>query len=83
MVQLTKQQIVRQDFVDNQIFALVNSLLPSQKQVEWDIEMIGDIRDVVRKRLVNKLDIVEETTFYPYIQKVRSRKKLHSNHGGK
>ncbi len=32
--ELTKRKIVRQDFVDNQIFELINNLLPSSKQRE-------------------------------------------------
>jgi len=39
------EQIKRQDFVDNQIFDLVNKLIPSERVIEWNIEMIGDIRD--------------------------------------
>ncbi|MBS3921024.1 MAG: hypothetical protein KG012_19290 [Deltaproteobacteria bacterium] len=31
------EQIKRQDFVDNQIFDLVNRLIPSEKVIEWDI----------------------------------------------
>lgn len=31
------EQIKRQDFVDNQIFDLVNRLIPSEKVIEWNI----------------------------------------------
>ena len=47
MVWLTKKQIERQDFVDNQIFELIQKLLPSSKQIDWDIEAIGAVRDAI------------------------------------
>lgn len=40
----TEDQIKRQDFVDNQIFDLVNRFIPSGKEIEWDIG-----RNVLRK----------------------------------
>ena len=35
MTKFTKQQIARQDFVDNQIFELINNLLPLSKQEDF------------------------------------------------
>jgi len=52
----TEDQIKQQDFVDNQIYDLVNRLIPSAKEIEWDIEMIGDIRDTLQHWLVDKLN---------------------------
>ena len=37
-MELTKQQIKRQDFVDNAIFDLINELIPSGKEMGWDIK---------------------------------------------
>jgi hypothetical protein len=51
--------------VDNLIFDLVNRLIPSKKEIEWDIEMIGDIRDTIQHWLVDKYKIVDELEFYP------------------
>ena len=62
MSQLTKQQIQRQDFVDNQIFELIQYLTPSIK-IKWDIEMIGNIRDLIQIQLIDK-KIISETKFY-------------------
>ena len=36
-VNLTKQELERQDFVDNQIFELIQKLLPASAQIDWDI----------------------------------------------
>ena len=41
MIELTKQQTERQDFVDNAIFNLINELVPSDKEMKWNIEAIG------------------------------------------
>ena len=54
MQNLTDDQIKRQDFVDNQIYDLVKRLIPSTKDIKWDIEMIGDIRDTIQHWLVDK-----------------------------
>ena len=67
MIKLTKQQINRQDFVGNQIFELIQKFLPPSKQIDWDIEMIGTIRDAMRKQLVSKQKIINEEQLYPYI----------------
>ncbi len=65
MQKLTEDQIKRQDFVDNEIHDLVKRLTPSKREIEWDIEMIGDIRDTIQHWLVDKYKIVNEFEFYP------------------
>ncbi len=65
MEKLTKDQIKRQDFVDNGIYNLVERLNPSRSEIEWDIEMIGDIRDTIQHWLVDRYKIVDELEFYP------------------
>ncbi len=37
MRNLTEHQLKRQDFVDNQIFDLVNKLILSEREIEWNI----------------------------------------------
>ncbi len=58
-------QIRRQDFVDNEIYDLVKRLVPSKRTIEWNIEMIGDIRDTIQQWLVDHYKIVDELEFYP------------------
>ena len=65
-MELTGQQIERQDFVDNAIFNLINELIPSGKEMEWDIDSIGEIRDSIQSQLVEK-GFCTEKEFYPYI----------------
>ncbi len=67
MRQLTKKQIERQDFVDNQIFELLNNLLPPSKQMEWDIEVIAEVRDTIQTQIVDNQQAMSEAKFYPYI----------------
>lgn len=67
MAQLTKKQIKRQDFVDNEIFELIKRLAPSAK-IKWDIEIIADVRESIRIQLINKKKIKSEMGFYPYIK---------------
>lgn len=66
-MELNAQQIERQDFVDNAIFELINELIPSEKEMEWDIEAIGEIRDAIQSLLVEK-GFCTEQDFYPYIE---------------
>ncbi|MBI4837085.1 MAG: hypothetical protein HY813_01605 [Candidatus Portnoybacteria bacterium] len=67
MSKLTKQQINQQDFLDNQIFELLQRILPPSKQIDWDIEIIGAIRDAIGEQIVNK-KIMSEMEFYPYLK---------------
>ena len=65
-MELTGQQIKRQDFVDNAIFNLINELIPSKKEMDWNIEAIGAIRDSIQSQLVER-GFCTEQEFYPYI----------------
>jgi len=68
MKALTEQQIDRQDHVDNAIFSLMRVINPSNKGIEWDIEKIGEIRDVLKEWLVDRLNLATEQEFYPYLE---------------
>jgi hypothetical protein len=59
MQNLSEEQLKRQDFVDNQIHNLVIRLNPSTRATDWDIEMIGDIRDTIQHWLVDQYKIKE------------------------
>ncbi len=65
MISITKKQIERQDYVDNQIFELIQKLLLPPKKMDWDIEIIGAVRDVICKQVVDKQKVVSERQFYP------------------
>ena len=67
MNELNENQLKRQDFVDNAIYELVCNINPSQQEIEWNIELIGGIRDVICHWLVERLAITDEMTFYPYM----------------
>jgi hypothetical protein len=73
MQKFTEDQIKRQDFVDNQIYDLVKRLVPSAREIEWNIEMIGDIRDTIQHWLVDRYKIVGELEFYPQERPVLTR----------
>jgi len=68
MIKLTRQQVERQDFVDNQIFELLQKLFSSSKRIDWDIEIIGAVRDAVREKIVGKQKLMSEARFYPYLK---------------
>jgi len=68
MKELTERQIERQDYVDNQIFDLIQNLVPTTSSVRWSIEMIGDVRETIREWLVKRLQTTGEMQFYPYLE---------------
>ncbi|MDR2424147.1 MAG: hypothetical protein LBD59_05410 [Prevotellaceae bacterium] len=51
---MNKKQIKRQDFVDNSIFELLQALHPTDKEFDWDIEMIADVRDGIQYYRIEK-----------------------------
>ena len=65
MQNLSEGQLRRQDFVDNEIYDLVKRLVPSKREIDWNIEMIADIRDTIQHWLVDKYKVVEELEYYP------------------
>lgn len=65
MKELTKKQLERQDFVDNAIFDLIQALNPTDGEIEWDINFIGEIRDTIQTQFID-MGICDEQTFYPY-----------------
>ena len=59
---MTKKQIERQDFVDSMIYTLLNTLSP-KLLLNWNIAMIGNVRDAIEKEF-SKIGIKSEE-FYP------------------
>jgi len=68
MPELTDTQVARQDFVDNLIFQTILSSHPVTDGIEWNIEMIGEVRDTIRYWLVERLELIDEMRFYPFIE---------------
>lgn len=60
MKELTAGQIKRQDNVDNAVYQLIMRINPADKEIAWDIEMIGEIRDVIEDWMVERLKITDE-----------------------
>lgn len=66
MSELKREQIQRQDFVDNAIHDLMNEVNPREDPIPWDIEMIASVREALRQVIVERLRLCDEMTFYPY-----------------
>lgn len=47
---------------------MIQSLNPTKQPIEWNIEMIGDIRDTVEDWIVAKLKMCADKEFYPYVE---------------
>jgi len=66
-MELSKKQIERQDFVDNEIQNLIEKLNPTNIKIDWNIENIAEIREIFRKLYSEKLNLCSENEFYPFI----------------
>lgn len=64
----TGREEERQDCVDNLIFELMEAVVPEETEIEWDIEDIAEIRDVLESIIVDKLSLMTSYDFYPYRQ---------------
>ncbi len=53
--------------MDNEIFELIQRLTLSAT-IEWDIEMIGNVRNSIRTQFVDKKKLMNEAKFYPYLK---------------
>jgi len=71
MDELTTAQIAQQDFVDNAISNMLNDIVTNSEfehteELEWDIQIISDVREVVQDILIER-SICTEMQFYPYL----------------
>ena len=57
-------ETTQQDLVDNTIYALLQELSP--QPIEWDIAVIGEVRDAVQTVLVDRLHVLTAQQLYPY-----------------
>ena len=65
MREFAKQELQRQDFVDNEVFELLERLAPADAHLQWDIELIGFIRAAIGRQLVERR-MIRANQFYPY-----------------
>ena len=63
--QLTDKQLERQEFVDNTIFSVLQAL--TGLNIQWDIEVVGEVRDAIERVAKNRLGI-PEYQFYPRVE---------------
>lgn len=70
---LTQAQLDRQDEVDAVCFNFILQLSGEQStdaggKIEWDMETIQAVREAVQEVIVDKLHLMTEMEFYPYIE---------------
>lgn len=68
MGELTKEQIQRQDIVDNACHKLLIELAVGPEVAAWDIENISIIRETAKEVIVDKLHLMTEMEFYPHME---------------
>lgn len=66
--ELTPKQYEQQDFVDDEIMNLICRLAnKAEGELEWDMELISIVREAVQEVICDKLKLMTELEFYPYI----------------
>jgi len=68
--ELTETQLRRLDFVHNQIFGLMQDLVPGGRktcELSWDMEIIGEVADVIEHYFVEQ-EVCTEMEFAPYLE---------------
>ena len=68
MRELTNKQVERQDFVDNACHKLLNEMAVGPEVAQWDIGNISTVREAVKEVIVDKLHLMTEMEFYPYLE---------------
>jgi len=69
MEELTNRQIERKECVDDAIFNLIQDINPTSIEIEWDMEMIAEIREEIGYWLIERLKLCDEMTFSPYVER--------------
>ena len=81
--ELTTEQEERLNYIHNTIHEMLCNLA-GKKDLEWDIEPIGEISDIAEEHICGKLGIMTEMEFAPYIDATgegMAGKKRHKPHG--
>ncbi len=61
----SKRKIERCDHVDKAIFDLIQNINPTKEKIEWDIQAISEIREILRDFYVNVWKVCADDKFYP------------------
>jgi hypothetical protein len=64
--EFTRKETERQDQVDGMIMEVILRCAPYDAEIDWDIGLIGVVRDAIQEVLVDELKIMTEQEFYPY-----------------
>ncbi len=64
--ELTRPEMERLDYVHNSIHQLICDL--AGQDVDWDVEVIGEISDLVEEHVCTKLGLMKDYEFAPYIE---------------
>lgn len=72
----TPRQTEQQDAVDNLCHRLLCDL--AGQELEWDVEHYGEVRDAAQEVIVDKLGLMTEMDFYPYVLLERANASTYS-----
>jgi len=62
-----KMKLNQQDLVDSEIWNLIVNLYPARDDINYDGNIIHQVRAVLMQYYVNELKLCTEEDFYPYI----------------
>ena len=63
---LTRRQMERLDFLHNAIHLMLCDV--AGRELEWDMEVIGEISDIAEEHICGKLKLMKPIEFAPYLE---------------
>jgi len=73
MSDLTDKETDRLDFVHNTIHSTLCTL--AGREIEWDISVIAEISDLAEEHICDKLGLMSDREFAPYVEDPPDRKQ--------
>jgi len=64
--ELSRKELDQQDFIDNSIMELINTVNPSSEEIKYSGNIVGKIRDTLIEIFTGDLGLCTEQDFYPY-----------------
>lgn len=66
-MELTQEQIDRQDEVANACYELLVELAPKDSNIPWDMECLGEIINAAQEVICDKMKLMHPSEFYPWV----------------
>jgi DNA polymerase sigma len=63
--EFTREELDKQDFIDNAIMKLINKVNPTTVKIKYDGHIVSKVREALIEIFTDDLDLCTERAFYP------------------